>query len=306
VRTVLTATPAPAVSVIIPTYNRCALVMQSVDCVLSQSCVDLELIVVDDGSTDDTCDALKKRLDGEPRARLLRKANGGTASARNLGIAQAHGAWTAFLDSDDLWESRYLESQLAALDAQPWADMVIGDVTYVNQGRRAESLFADPDFRPPTSLQAMCCGAWALPCAIVVRTEIARQLGFTSRYCIIEDTEFLFRFHARGHHCILNADRLACWRRPAGEATPAKTESDLAVEAEMLTLLYSNVRLAADPEAVAHRLYRQHKAIAKRLIAEGRYREARIHLKVWSRERPLRIRPRMYYLRSLLSPRGTA
>ena len=295
----------PAVSVIIPTYNRRALVMQAVDCVLSQDHVDLELIVVDDGSTDDTYDALKKRLDGEPRARILRKKNGGTASARNLGIAQARAAWTAFLDSDDLWEPRYLESQLAALDAQPWADLVVGDVTYVNQGREADSLFADPDFRPPTSREAMFSGAWALPSAIVVRTEIVQALGFTDRYRIIEDTEFMLRFHVRGHHCILNPDRLASWRRPEGEAAAAKTESSSAIETEMLALLYANVHLAADPQAVVYRLYSWHRLIAKRLIREGRYGEARAHLRVWCRERPMRLRPRVYYLRSLISPQRT-
>lgn len=293
---------APAVSVVVPTYNRCALVTQAVDCALAQERVDFELIVVDDGSTDDTYDVLKRRLAGEPRARILRKQNGGTASARNLGIAQARGSWTAFLDSDDLWEPRYLESQLAALDAQPWADLVVGNASYVNQGRKADSLFADPDFRPPTSLQAMCSGAWALPSAIVVRTQIGRTLGFTNRYRIIEDTEFLLRFHARGHHAILNPERLASWRRPEGEGEAAKTASGLAIETEMLALLYANLHLAPDPEAAAHRFYGLHRCAAERLIRQGRYGQARPHLRVWCRARPLRLRPRFYYLRSLLSP----
>jgi len=245
---------------------------------------------------------LKRRLDGESRARILRKQNGGTASARNLGIARARGSWTAFLDSDDLWEARYLESQVAALDAQPWADLVVGNATYVNQGRKADSLFADPDFRPPTSLQAMCSGAWALPSAIVVRTEIARALGFTNRYRIIEDTEFLLRFHARGHHAIFNPERLASWRRPEGAGEVAKTESSLAIEAEMLDLLHSNLHLAPNPEAAEHRFYSLHRCAAKRLVEQRRYGEARTHLRVWCRTRPLRLRPRIYYLRSLLSP----
>ena len=295
----------PAVSVIVPTYNRRALVTQAVDCVLSQSRSDFELIVVDDGSTDGTYDALKRRLGGEPRARVVHKENGGTASARNLGVAQARAAWTAFLDSDDLWEPRYLESQLAALEAQPWADMVVGDVTYVNQGRKADSLFADPDFQPPTSREAMFRGGWALPSAMVVDTEVVRALGFTDRYRIVEDTEFLFRFHARGHHCILNPDRLVLWRRPEGRGAAAKTESSLALESEMLTLLYANLHLAANPRAAARHLYHWHKSAAKRLVGEGRYAEARMHLRVWCRERPLRLRPRLYYLRSLMSPRHT-
>jgi len=294
---------APAVSVVIPTYNRRVLVAEAVACVLAQTHEDLELIVVDDGSTDGTAEALKAQLDGEARASVLRKANGGTASARNRGIKAARAAWIAFLDSDDLWEPGYLASQLAALEAQPDADLVVADATYVNQGREAESMFADPDFKAPISLEAMCIGAWALPSAMVVRTEVARAIKFTSRYHIIEDTEFLFRLHAQGHRCILNEDRLVAWRRPDGEGEAAKTEAEFTVQCEMLALLEAHRNVAPDPAAFSRNLYTAHRTVAKALVRQGRLREARAHLRAWSRARPFRLRPRVLYLRSLFAKR---
>lgn len=293
----------PAVSVVVATYNRRALLMEALDCVRSQTHRDFELLVVDDGSTDGTADAVEERFSGDPRVRVRRKENGGTASARNAGIAAARAPWTAFIDSDDLWEPGYLASQLAALAAQPRADMVVGDVTYVNQPRTALSMFADSDFHAPTSLEQMCAGAWALPSAMVVRTGILQAIGFTDNFSIIEDTEFLFRFHAGRHRCILNAERLVSWRRPEGESARSKSESGFEVEVEMLALLRANRRLSRDPEAVERRLFRRHRIVAWRLVRERRYREARPHLLAWSQAKPKRWRPRLYYLLSLASPR---
>ena len=90
----------PLVTVIIPTYNRGWILKEAIDSVLSQGFEDFELIVVDDGSTDNTQDI----LDGYARDIIvLRQDNRGVSTARNLGIASASGQFIAFLDSDDLW-----------------------------------------------------------------------------------------------------------------------------------------------------------------------------------------------------------
>jgi glycosyltransferase involved in cell wall biosynthesis len=293
---------APAVSVVLPTFERRALVAEAVGSALAQSLADLEVVVVDDGSTDGTAEDLRERYAGDTRLRILSQPNGGTASARNHGLQAARAPWIAFLDSDDLWQPGYLASQLAALCESPWADLVVGDVAYRNQERDAASLFADPQFLPPVCLQSMCGGAWALPSAIVVRSEVARAVGFSPKYEIVEDTDFLFRFHLRGHHLILNADRLAVWRRPAGEGAAAKTDARIQAEIEMAALLTAHRHLIEDPGPLDERLYHIHRSIAKRLVRKGRYREARPHLRVWSRRRPWRVRPRLYQLRSMLQP----
>ena len=106
-----TALRAPLVSVIMPTYNRARSVIRSVQSVLSQTFRDFELIVVDDGSFDETPALLSMVRDA--RLRLVRRmANAGAAAARNTGLARAHGRYMAFIDSDDTWDPRKLEKQL--------------------------------------------------------------------------------------------------------------------------------------------------------------------------------------------------
>lgn len=108
----------PHVSVVIPMFNRAATIRRAVDSALGQSFASLEVVVVDDASSDD-CAAMVEGID-DPRVRLLRRPrNGGAAAARNAGIAAARGALIAFLDSDDEWFPRKLEIQAAALDAAP-------------------------------------------------------------------------------------------------------------------------------------------------------------------------------------------
>jgi glycosyltransferase involved in cell wall biosynthesis len=105
--------PEALVSVIIPTYNRAEMVCAAVDSVLKQTYPNIELIVVDDGSTDDTTDALMRY---GSRLRLIHQDNSGPAAARNRGAEIADGDIIAFLDSDDLWLPDKIEKQLKALE----------------------------------------------------------------------------------------------------------------------------------------------------------------------------------------------
>lgn len=106
----------PKVSVIIPTYNRAYLVCEAIDSVLSQTFKDFEIIVVDDGSTDNTKEALEKY---GPRICYIYQENKGRAEARNAGIRQAKAEYIAFLDDDDIWLPNKLEKQITFLDTRP-------------------------------------------------------------------------------------------------------------------------------------------------------------------------------------------
>jgi len=106
----------PAVSVVIVTYNKADTVGAAIESVLRQTFSDLEILVVDDGSTDDTADRVAAY---GARVRTIRKINGGTGSARNRGIEEARGQYVAFLDGDDLWLPRKLESQMQAFQREP-------------------------------------------------------------------------------------------------------------------------------------------------------------------------------------------
>ncbi len=110
------------ISVVIPAYNRESTIRRAVKSVLDQTYSDLEVLVVDDGSTDSTAEVLKQISD--PRLTYLKTdANRGACAARNVGIAAAQGEWVAFQDSDDFWHADKLEKQMAVLQAHD-ADIV--------------------------------------------------------------------------------------------------------------------------------------------------------------------------------------
>lgn len=104
------------VSVIIPTYNRARLVSETIDSVLAQTFDDFEIIVVDDGSTDDTEQVLKSYGD---KIRYIRQVNGGVNNARNHAVSIAKGEYIATLDNDDLWKPYKLQLEVAILDKYP-------------------------------------------------------------------------------------------------------------------------------------------------------------------------------------------
>lgn len=101
------------ISVIIPTHNRAEMVVQAVESVLAQSLAPEEVIVVDDGSTDET---VEKLAAFENEIKVIQQAQRGVSAARNLGIQHAREEWLAFLDSDDLWKPGKLERQSAELE----------------------------------------------------------------------------------------------------------------------------------------------------------------------------------------------
>jgi glycosyltransferase involved in cell wall biosynthesis len=112
----------PHLTVVIPTHNRSALLAQTLRSALNQRAVDLQVVVVDDGSSDDTPDVVARLQDR--RVTLIRNERPqGVSAARNCGIAAASGEWIAFLDDDDLWAPDKLMSQLVAArrDARSWA-----------------------------------------------------------------------------------------------------------------------------------------------------------------------------------------
>ncbi|MEO5917517.1 MAG: glycosyltransferase family A protein [Luteolibacter sp.] len=100
------------ISVIIPTYNRASQILGAVGSVMAQTFAPFEIIVIDDGSTDETAEVLAPVLD---QIRYIKTGNGGVSAARNRGILEARGEWIAFLDSDDTWEPSKLERQRAAI-----------------------------------------------------------------------------------------------------------------------------------------------------------------------------------------------
>ena len=220
----------PVVSIVIPTYNRAAFIGRALDSVRQQEEQDYEVIVVDDASTDETPALLRARAEADPRIRVITRTCGrhGPAAARNAGIAAAHGAWIAFLDSDDEWRPGKLTAFLRAAengvsligsdyhiieDEQgggqtmwnfieqvmlPWwlNDPKINVVIPAARLRDDRSLLADPEV-----IRMMTIGGylWPQTSSVMVNTTDARAAGcFDEKLARTEDMDLWLKLLDRG------------------------------------------------------------------------------------------------------------
>jgi glycosyltransferase involved in cell wall biosynthesis len=188
----------PRVSVVIPTWERLALLDRALGGVEDQQFRDFEVLVVDDGSTDGTADWLRAR---RPEVDVVvAPRHVGAAAARNLALERARGELVAFLDDDDLWRPSYLAAQVAHLDANPAATLSYADHVEVDRkGRRAR-----PDTRPLLRDASPLCRLLAESyihtlSVVVCRREAFDRFGpFDENLRIVHDLEWYARVVAGG------------------------------------------------------------------------------------------------------------
>lgn len=178
------------VSVIIPTYNRAHVLARALDSVLSQDYFPLEVIVVDDGSTDHTPDLLDRY---KGRIRVLSQANKGVSAARNLGIRNSRGGFVALLDSDDAWTPEKLSLQTAFFEAHPHALICQTEETWIRNGRRVNPKVKHKKpsgiiFTPSLKLCLVS------PSAVMMRRELFDLKGyFNEDFPVCEDYDLWLR-----------------------------------------------------------------------------------------------------------------
>ncbi len=124
-------------SIIIPTFNRCKLLNRALNSVFNQTYSDYEVIVIDDGSTDDTAEMLQKNF---THLRYSCQSNHGVSAARNKGLELAKGEWVAFLDSDDEWLPQKLEKQISLLKAKPDYKICHTEELWIRNGVRVNQM----------------------------------------------------------------------------------------------------------------------------------------------------------------------
>ncbi|HUR53680.1 MAG TPA: glycosyltransferase family A protein [Gemmataceae bacterium] len=219
------------VSVVIPTYNCGPLVAEAVASVLAQTRPADEVVVVDDGSTDDTGDRVAAF---GPPVRYVRKENGGVATARNRGIAEAAGDLIAFLDADDVWHPRKLEVQLAAFAARPALGMLGTGVYDWPAAAHPPAEVAPPGDPVAVPLAELVVRNPFTTSTVVVRREVLLSVGeFDTDQFGTEDHDLWLRIAQRAPVANLAA-KLAGYRA----ATPGSLSKNAArMEAGMRIIL---------------------------------------------------------------------
>jgi len=297
---------SPKVSVVVPAYNCAAFVGQAVESVLGQSVKDLELIVVDDGSTDATGVVL---AGFGSRIRVIHQRNQGVSAARNAGMHAAVGDYLAFLDADDWWIPDKLALQLAAFERFPVSAAVFSDFSIVNErgavqqerGLRAEyrlfrqspSLGLERIFSQsaevPLGVAAapvivhhgqigptLFLGNFINTCSIMMRHEVARQVGdFDRSLRTQEDYDYWLRIAQHHSFCYVDAPLVARRKRPGQLTRPDQIEEVARSSLQVVERVSPWIAKIVDRRIVDKRLGEKHRELGFVQLLAGHQREAR-------------------------------
>ncbi|MCU0546424.1 MAG: glycosyltransferase [Oscillatoriaceae cyanobacterium Prado104] len=201
----------PRVSVIIPTYNSAAYILKAIESVFEQTYKNWEIIVVDDGSTDNTSEVLAPYLD---LIQYVYQDNQGAAIARNHACQLAKGEFLAFLDADDLFLPEKLEKQVACFDADTALDLVQTGWVIVDKDGTGIYGVTPWEEAPNLDLAAFVYYKPVRPSAMMLRREWWERLGgFDPRFPPTEDLDFVLRLALKGCNCAWLKEILTCYRQ---------------------------------------------------------------------------------------------
>lgn len=260
------------VSVIIPTYNMSQYVPLAIRSVLEQTYQDLEVIVIDDGSTDDTQEAIQE-FSSDSRFRYESQENGGPAKARNKGIRLARGQWIAFNDADDVWYPQKLQKQVALFGSRPDLGVVVSDCDRIDE--RGKKIPAPKKYRYQGSrlYEQLLLENFIPMCTTVVTRTCFEQLGgFDETLRRAEDYDFWLRLSVSNTIGYVD-EPLAAHRKWTSQLTSNKI-----AQAEAAILVQQRF-LAKHPGLVSPRQAkaawaRKHAKRGRALAHVGRPREA--------------------------------
>jgi glycosyltransferase involved in cell wall biosynthesis len=194
----------PLVSIWMAAYNAAQTISKSIESVLAQSYKNFELIIVDDGSTDNTADIVRS-FEHESIKYFL-KTNGGLASARNVQIKQSSGTFVVILDSDDMMTPDFLSQHLQAFEQYPEADIIYCDDLFIDENDKPVRILNRPEYHDNNRLisELFRCGYPVVPFRTCIRKKVFDKIGgYDERLVVYEDYDILMRFAQHGlkmHH----------------------------------------------------------------------------------------------------------
>ncbi len=262
----------PAVSVIIPTFNRVGFLREALDSVHAQTVQDFELIVVDDGSTDDLEAAIARHAS---RPRIVHQAHQGPAAARNRGLEEARADIVAFLDSDDLWHPMKLESFMAAIESRRDINIFYGPMRPVDEHQKPVPGRTKPCHDGWITQELFCSSFVHVPTVVCRRDVLLRADGFNPDLPVCEDYDLWLRLSVRERFGLV--DEPMALRRLHGDRLSKRCMGrNLAVKARVLQQFFesksANGKL--DPHVARSRLAKVLYAAGRAAYREGRYQES--------------------------------
>lgn len=197
------------ISVIMPCYNAESYLREAIESVLQQTFSDVELIVVDDGSTDASAEILREY---EDRIVVLKQVNQGPYPARNLALKHAHGAYVAFLDADDYWTPDALEKLAATMDTYR-ADIAYCGWQNIGAGAPGAEPYIPPDYsQMDTAAEFLRSCPWPIHAALVRREAIDAVKGFSERCFSTMDFDLWLRLYAHTQRLVRVPEVMAFYR----------------------------------------------------------------------------------------------
>ena len=258
----------PLVSVVLPTYNRAELLREAIASVRAQTCTDWELLIIDDGSTDDSAAVIREAARGDRRIRGLRGPHRGVSAARNLGIEQAAGTYVAFLDDDDYWLPEKLARQAAELSAHPeWA------FVYTQAELRYEHGFSK--LRQPlatTFEQLLEKNTIAVPAVLARRAVLLDLGGFPAVMRVAEDVDLWLRIAVRHPFGVMAQPLTVC--RQSTARNDERFREAVVNHLQTLRALRTAVMGPVRRRLVAQKIAKEHYKLARLNRDQGDYRGA--------------------------------
>jgi cellulose synthase/poly-beta-1,6-N-acetylglucosamine synthase-like glycosyltransferase len=265
----------PAVTVITAAFNAAPFLEQTLASALSQTFTDFELLVVDDGSTDRTAHIAESFARTDPRIRVVRQRNAGTAAARNTAMARARADLFAILDSDDVWFPSHLAEQVRILRQHP--DIGVLAANAINLGGELDGQLLLPSSRPcdlkDLSLEELIRAEDSMSIMAMFRRDVADALGgFDRNLRRSEDYDFWLRAADAGFRIAVNMRPLGLYRR-----RPDSLSADEPRMLEGISLVLTKLRQqCADRDEIVSTIDRQLTNIAERAM-RAHAREALLH-----------------------------